>query len=97
MAFELKMNIDNVKDDENELMDPRFVDDRQKGFILEVDWEKDEEDQIQTRTFPVIRRTERWLREQIMGKGYKKGSTSSSEVPLDASYVTSCVEGSSIT
>lgn len=49
MAFELKMNIANIKDDESELMDPQFVDDRNKGVIPEMDQEKDEEEKIQTR------------------------------------------------
>lgn len=56
------MNGSNVEEDDCELIDPQFINSRQKGVIPEVDWDKDEEDQIQERTFPIIRRIEKWLR-----------------------------------
>lgn len=95
MAYDLKMNVANVEDDDSELIDHKFVDSRQKGVIPEVDWDKDEEDHIQARTFSVVRRTEQWLRGQRMGRISRKNPTSSTEVPVANSLVTPCVEGSS--
>lgn len=55
--YDMKINTANIVDDENDLLDPQFVDDRQQGVIPEIDWKNDEEEQIQTKIILVIQRT----------------------------------------
>lgn len=62
--YGLKINTANIVDDENDLLDHQFVNDRQPGVIPKIDRKKDEEEQIQTRIILVIRRTEKWLRKK---------------------------------
>lgn len=50
-------------------MDPEFDTEIEGKPILEIDWDKKEDDSIQTRTFNVVKRTERWLRNRKFKDG----------------------------
>lgn len=53
---------------ENAVRDPQYDEKVQGHPILEIDLEKYEEDQLRNMTFLVIRKNEKWLREQRIGK-----------------------------
>lgn len=78
--YGLKINTPNIVDDENDFLDPQFVDDRKPEVIPEIDWKEDEEEQIQTKTILVILRIEKWVRKKKLSRSSRKGSTSTTKV-----------------
>lgn len=51
-----------LEDTEEDVLDPEFNTEIEGKPILEIDWNMKGDDSIQTRTFNVVRRIERWLR-----------------------------------
>lgn len=62
------MNISEVEDIEEDLVDPHYTQTVQGTLLPKIDWNQDEQDQIRVTCFPVIRKTEQWLRKQRLGK-----------------------------
>lgn len=69
-TMRLPINISGVSEDtERNVLDPEFDIEIEGKPIPEIDWNKKEDDSIQTRTFNVVRRIERWLRNQKFKDG----------------------------
>lgn len=63
------MNISDVQEDEGkEVVDPEFNEKIQGQPILEFDSDRKVDDNIQVRTFNVIRYTQRWLKDRHFGQ-----------------------------
>lgn len=84
--MKLPINISGVQEDTGEdILDPEFDIEVQRKLILEIDWNKKEDDNVQARTFNFVRIIDRWLRNQK----FKKGSLiSSHELRVDSHIVT---------
>lgn len=61
--YGLEMDTAHIVDNGKDLIDSQFVEDRQLEVIPEINWEKNEEEDIQTRTLMVIRKMEKWLKQ----------------------------------
>lgn len=58
ITMKLLINISEVQEDTREdILDPKFDTEVQGKPILEIDWDRKEDDSVQARTFNVIRRT----------------------------------------
>lgn len=68
ITMKLSMNIAGVHEEEGEdVLDPEFNIRIHKQPIPEIDWDRREEENIQSKTFNVIRRIEKWLRNRKSG------------------------------
>lgn len=92
-TFQLKMNVTGVVDNGEDLIDPQYAKKVQGSPIPEIEWDKKEEDQIQMRTFPVIRRTEQWLQKRRLRKLVIKDSPVLVQNVLSNKSVKTCVAG----
>lgn len=66
----LPINIsDESEDTEWDVLDLEFDTEIEGKSILKIDWNKKEDEIIQTRNFNVVKRKERWLRNQKFKEG----------------------------
>lgn len=69
-------------------MDPEFNERIQKQPIPKIYWDRREEENIQTRTFNVIRRTEKWLKDRKSRMGLHIASNEKlSQTPISSSDI----------
>lgn len=63
--MKLPINVSGVQEeDEEDVLDPEFNERVQGQPIPEIDLDRREEENIQDKSFSVIRRTKKWLRDR---------------------------------
>lgn len=82
VSLQVKLDIRGIQEDYLELFEPRYLDQAELEMSC-INWDVEEEDDIQLKTKTVLERTIEWVnKRRAMKVGNKIGPTRDSEVAL---------------